>query len=105
MPRLKRGMTAEGYESAFPRRDLARVVLETIRPKKKEGAGNAGCSMHPQPRMQIIKQAYERSHHRFTGFKPAFPAQWFYGLLRGRPGVPGLLATVAHGTYRPVNLT
>jgi hypothetical protein len=33
-----------------------------------------------------IKQAYERSHHGHTGNHPAFPAQWFYGLLRALPG-------------------
>src|SRR6267142_5516449 len=33
-----------------------------------------------------IDKAHERSHHRFTGFDPAFPAQWFYGLLRALPG-------------------
>src|SRR6476620_2973790 len=52
---------------------------------RTEGAGNAGRSMHPQPRVQI-KKAHERSHHRFTGNRPAFPAQWFYGLLRALPG-------------------
>src|SRR5439155_26602926 len=31
-------------------------------------------------------KAHERSHHRFTGFIPAFPAQWFYGLFRALPG-------------------
>jgi hypothetical protein len=33
-----------------------------------------------------INKAHERSHHRFTGVDPAFPAQWFYGLLRALPG-------------------
>ena len=33
-----------------------------------------------------IKQAHERSHHGHTGFNPAFPAQWFYALLRALPG-------------------
>src|SRR5258707_1728415 len=33
-----------------------------------------------------IKQAYEHSHHGHTGNHPAFPAQWFYGLLRALPG-------------------
>src|SRR6266436_4646481 len=33
-----------------------------------------------------IKQAHERSHHGHTGVNPAFPAQWFYGLLRALPG-------------------
>jgi len=33
----------------------------------KEGAGNAGRAMHPQPRMQMSREAYECIHHRFTG--------------------------------------
>src|SRR6266404_898306 len=34
-----------------------------------------------------VKKAYEHSHHGHTGNRPAFPAQWFYGLLRALPGV------------------
>src|SRR5712672_3269715 len=41
--------------------------------------------MRPQPRMQM-KKAHEHSHHGHTGNHPAFPAQWFYGLLRALPG-------------------
>src|SRR5512132_3719170 len=41
--------------------------------------------MRPQPRVQM-KKAHERSHHGHTGNHPAFPAQWFYGLLRALPG-------------------
>src|SRR5258705_10839003 len=52
---------------------------------KPEGAGNAGSTMHPQPRVQM-KKAHEHSHHGHTGNHPAFPAQWFYGLLRALPG-------------------
>src|SRR5258708_16946530 len=33
-----------------------------------------------------LNKAHERSHHRYTGVDPAFPAQWFYGLLRALPG-------------------
>src|SRR5258705_3697438 len=51
---------------------------------KTEGAGNAGRTMHPQPRVQM-KKAHEHSHHGHTGNHPAFPAQWFYGLLRALP--------------------
>jgi hypothetical protein len=32
--------------------------------------------------------------YRFSGSIPAFPAQWFYGLLRALPGEPGSFATV-----------
>src|SRR5258707_9074847 len=38
-----------------------------------------------------IDKAHERSHHRYTGIDPAFPAQWFYGLLRALPGDQALL--------------
>src|SRR5712691_3897702 len=55
------------------------------RPLRSEGAGNAGRPTRPQPRMQM-KKAHERSHHGHTGNHPAFPAQWFYGLLRALPG-------------------
>src|SRR5258706_5912694 len=41
--------------------------------------------MRPQPRMHM-KKAHEHSHHGHTGNHPAFPAQWFYGLLRALPG-------------------
>src|SRR5258706_5789522 len=33
-----------------------------------------------------MKKAHERSHYRFRRNDPAFPAQWFYGLLRALPG-------------------
>src|SRR5260370_35949710 len=54
-------------------------------PLKAEGAGNAGRPTHPQPRVQN-KKAHEHSYHGHTGNHPAFPAQWFYGLLRALPG-------------------
>ena len=42
-------------------------------PRKTEGVGNAGCPLHPQPRVRMVSEAHERSHHRFTGLFPAFP--------------------------------
>src|SRR5947207_14084383 len=42
--------------------------------------------MRPKPRMQMVSEAHERSHHGHTGNHPAFPAQWFYGFLRALPG-------------------
>jgi hypothetical protein len=85
-------MTAENlarlssrYDSAISRRDFARVLQKLFRLSDTEGAGNAGRSMRPQPRVQM-KKAHERSHHGHTGNHPAFPAQWFYGLLRALPG-------------------
>jgi hypothetical protein len=52
----------------------------------------------PAASRAIVIEAHERSHYRFTGIIPAFPAQWFYGFLRALPGVPSLLATVDTGT-------
>src|ERR1700730_5675066 len=34
-------------------------------PRKTEGAGNAGCPMHPQPRVRKVKNT-RVSHHRFA---------------------------------------
>src|SRR5215213_6780842 len=33
---------------------------------RKEGAGNAGCALHPQSRVQKVESTRGR-HHRFTG--------------------------------------
>jgi hypothetical protein len=44
----------DGYDSAFSRRDVPELC-KTVRPKKSEGAGNAGRSMHPRPRVQMKK--------------------------------------------------
>src|SRR6266436_6170887 len=38
-----------------------------------------------------LNKAHERSHHGHTGNHPAFPAQWFHGLLRALPGDQALL--------------
>jgi len=38
-------------DSAFSRRDIARVVVQTALPIA-EGAGKAGCPLHPQPRVR-----------------------------------------------------
>src|SRR5256884_2867908 len=57
-----------------------------LSPFETEGAGNAGRPMRPKPRMQMVSEAHERSHHGHTGNHPAFPAQWFYGFLRALPG-------------------
>src|ERR1700675_4682647 len=44
-----------------------------------------------------LNKAHERSHHRFTGVDPAFPAQWFYGLYRALPGERILVVPVTGG--------
>jgi hypothetical protein len=48
---LSRGMTIEKHTFAISPR-LAREFCRKRQPSKSEGAGNAGRSMRPQPRMQ-----------------------------------------------------
>jgi len=59
----------------------------TLSPFIEEGAGNAGCPMHPQPhaRYGVVEYAHEYSQRKHRKH-PASPTQWFYGLLRALPG-------------------
>ena len=51
---------------AVPSRGAARPSCECRHATRKlEGAGNAGCTMHPQPCVQRVK-AHKRSHHRYA---------------------------------------
>jgi hypothetical protein len=72
------------HKPAFSRHEAPEVLQEPFA-QEIEGAGNAGAQCTRSLACEINK-AHERSHHRFTGVDPAFPAQWFYGLLRALPG-------------------
>ena len=54
-------------------------------PSKIEGAGNAGCALHPQSRVQKVKST-RGGHHRFTGATRHSPRNGFNGFLRDLPG-------------------
>jgi hypothetical protein len=54
-------------------------------PLNTEGAGNAGRSMRPQPRVQM-KEAHEHSHHGHTGITRHSLRNGFNGLFRALPG-------------------
>jgi len=71
------------YASAFSRRDAPELCMTYSLDNK--GAGNAGCPLHPQPRVRCDRstRAYSPQVHRRC---PASPAQWFYGLYRALPG-------------------
>src|SRR4029078_2511190 len=71
-------------------RIVARVLYRVKPSESSEGAGNAGRSMRPQPRMQN-KKAYEHSHHGHTGFTRHSPRNGFNGFLRALPGDRALL--------------
>src|SRR6202022_2905478 len=68
--------------------------LGFVVPRNNEGAGNAGCALHPRSRVQRVER---KSHTSIqgSGGDPTFPAQWLYGLYRALPGVSGFLASVA----------
>ena len=59
--------------------------MNVVPREEEEGAGNAGCALHPRSRVQKHKEMRTRAY-RFSGGNPAFPAQWFYGFLRALPG-------------------
>jgi hypothetical protein len=73
------------HNFAISPRVFARVLPGTSHPQRSEGAGNAGRSMRPQPRMQN-KIAYECSHHGHTGITRHSPRNGFNGFLRALPG-------------------
>src|SRR5258708_19060188 len=58
------------------------------KPFAQKNRGRRECRVPNAPIASRAKlnKAHERSHHRFTGVDPAFPAQRFYGLLRALPG-------------------
>jgi hypothetical protein len=60
-------------------------LCRNVGPLITEGAGKAGCPLHPQPRVRIRK-AHERSHHRFTGITQPSLRNGFNGLFRALPG-------------------
>jgi hypothetical protein len=54
----------------------ARALRRLPPSEKQEGAGKAGCALHPRSRVQTCTKKRTRAY-RFSGGNPAFPAQWF----------------------------
>jgi hypothetical protein len=69
---------------------------KTVCPSDKAG-GRRESRMLAAPAVPCAKKVERTRAYRFDRGDPAFPAQWFYGLSRALPGVPGLLASVAPG--------
>src|ERR1700722_3734421 len=63
-----------------------RVVHEIIRPKKTEGAGNAGCPPHPQPRVRNWVEHTSVVTEGTTGITRHSLRNGFNGFLRTLPG-------------------
>ena len=79
-----RAMTTE-YAPAFSRQEMPEVFISFRTSKKSEGAGNAGCALHPRSHAQVCTRS-ARMSIQGSGEHPTFPAQWLYGLLRALPG-------------------
>src|SRR5450631_3129524 len=55
--------------------DSARGVHRLPPSPRTEGAGKAGCALHPRSR--VLKWKKRTRAYRFSGGNPAFPARWF----------------------------
>ena len=75
-------MSNSRYTSAFSRREAPEVCLSLS--LKQEGAGNAGCALHPRSRVQSCAKNAHTSIQG-SGGDPTFPAQWLYGLYALTP--------------------
>ena len=73
----------------------ARITPELcmiLPPSEIKGAGNAGCPMHPQPRVQRSRKHTSVVTVGLTGITRHSRTQWFYGLFRALPGDRALLS-------------
>src|SRR5881227_2472557 len=62
--------------------ELLQILILTL---ETEGAGNAGCALHPRSRVpKCVKMAH--TSIQGSGNTPTSPAQWLYGLYRALPG-------------------
>jgi hypothetical protein len=73
------------------RRRLRARFARNVPPSEIRGRRECRAPNAPAASRAERKKAHERSHHGHTGNHPAFPAQWFYGLLRALPGDQALL--------------
>src|ERR1700730_5087262 len=64
-------------------------VVQKLLPSKTEGAGKAGCPLHPQPRAQSVEST-RVSHHRFTG-TPGLPCAMVLAVSFALSPVTGLV--------------
>src|SRR3989442_15502177 len=69
-----------------PRGAMRPSFCKNCSPSKIEGAGNAGRLMRPRPRVRMVSEAHEHSHHGHTGFTRHSPRNGFNGLFRALPG-------------------
>jgi hypothetical protein len=71
----------------------ARVLRHVTLPRWQRAQGKPGARCTRGLACKMCTRTRTRAY-RFSGEHPAFPAQWFYGLLRALPGEAGSFATV-----------
>src|SRR6267378_5788460 len=62
-------------------------------PRKQEGAGKAGCALHPRSRVQLLL-AKTHTSIQVQRRQSGLPCAMVYGLFRALPGEPSSFATV-----------
>jgi hypothetical protein len=65
---------------------FASELFRFIAPLAIEGAGNAGCALHPRSRVRCLRNKKVHTSIQVSGGSPTSPAQWLYGLYRALPG-------------------
>src|SRR6476619_705569 len=80
-------MTCPKFQNKTPRSRGAVRPRFCKNVRASEHRGRRECRALDAPAAsRANERAHEHSHHGHTGNHPAFPAQWFYGLLRALPG-------------------
>src|SRR6266702_3119239 len=83
----------KGYGSAFSRHEMPEVCI-IFRPQEEiEGAGKAGCALHPRSRVQDA-QTKTHTSIQVQRRQSGLPCAMVYDLLRALPGEPSSFATV-----------
>jgi hypothetical protein len=95
MPGTSPGMTNSDITRRYP--DAVSRSRGAMRPscafifRPNEGVGNAGCPLHPRPRVHFVLVRTHTSNNEYTG-TPGIPARnGFNGFLRALPGDRALL--------------
>src|SRR6201991_1724684 len=91
-------------ERRYSRDAIASELFNFIAPLQAEGAGNAGCALHPRSRVRCLR--IKKGAHEHTGSAETLrhpPRNGFTAYIVLSP-VSGLVVTVAGG-IAPIDLT
>jgi hypothetical protein len=72
LPQGEKGREKSAHHSTFPRRDASELFISLS--LENEGAGNAGCALHPRSRVRNCAKKLHTSIQG-SGEHPTFPAQ------------------------------